>query len=590
LLDKPTQEAQPRWIKPWHAALLSAVLLGLSFPPFPFPVLILLAFVPMLLLVEDAAQWPGYSGSLWQRAKRYRRLLKYLYVCFLLWNIIAGYWLGLTGWGGLKDPVESALAVFIGSIASVVNALFMATPWLLYLFVRRRLPQTLSHIAFAAIWLAFEYGHLRWDLTWSWFNLGNSFAWFPAYIQYYEFTGVLGGTAFALISNLLLLNIWMRLAPRTTGLGFWRKFKQSFQYQDTRRLTVILLGLWVLPLVLNPIITNSQRAVFQPVGTLTVRVAQPNINPYETGADFSDMGRAKELADLIASHPLDSVDLALLPETTLPGVIEEQYIPQVGHYQAFRDLTNKYPRLSILSGMASFRLYPKGFNAPATARDYDGSARYDVYNSAVALPDSLVYHKGKLVPITERMPFAETLAGIMGDLHVDLGGGLGSYGLPDSVFPLRTRKGVPVAVMICYESVFGDFSRQAVQKGGEIGVIVTNDGWWGNTSGYIQHAAYSSLRAIEYRREIGRSANTGISQFVDVYGHPHQKLGWDVKGVETRKLNRYRAKTFFVQYGDWPGLLGRWLTVLFLVCCLPPFRSMIAKRAKLNTLETEKAA
>ena len=560
-------------INPRRATLLTGLLIGLSFPPLPFPFLLWVAWVPLLLAVEQAAAWPGYTGSLWQRSKRYWRMLGYLYPGFLVLNLVGGYWLMLTGWGGLKDPLESVLAAVAGSLASLVNALFMSLPVLTYLFIRRRLARGLAWAAFIALWLSFEYGHLRWDLSWSWFNLGNAFAWWPSYIQYYEWTGVLGGSFFVLLSNVLVLRLWLLLREEQTPLAeptqgllprVRRWLRRIFGPGTPHRLALGIVGLWVLPWLVAPAFLDSGRAVYQPSGYINVRVVQPNIDPYADDREgVNDLQRVQQLVALMASQPLDSVDLVVMPETTLPGVIEESYVPIVWHFEPLRELMRKHPRLSILSGMVSYKVYPRGMGKTVTARQW-GNDHVDVYNAAVCLPDSVIYHKGMLVPLTERMPFAEFLHDVLGDLHIDLGGGLGSYGLPDSVFPLRTRNGVKVGTMICYESVFGDFSREMVARGAQVGAIVTNDAWWSQTSGYIQHAAYASLRAIEYRRAIARSSNTGISQFVDAQGYPHQQLGWGRQGILDRRLPLYTHQTLFVRWGDWPGRLALLPALVFL--------------------------
>src|SRR5574343_444659 len=71
-----------------------------------------------------------------------------------------------------------------------------------------------------------------------------------------------------------------------------------------------------------------------------------------------------------------------------------------------------------------------------------------------------------------------------------------------------------LAPAVCYESVYGDFMAKYIRSGAEVICIITNDGWWGNTPGHRQHLAYAKLRAIETRKQIIRSANTGISCFV----------------------------------------------------------------------------
>ena len=155
-----------------------------------------------------------------------------------------------------------------------------------------------------------------------------------------------------------------------------------------------------------------------------------------------------------------------------------------------------------------------------------------------------VYHKSKLVPGVERLPFSSVLKYVE-KYAIDLGGTTGSLGIDEepSVFTLNTM--VKPAPIICYESIFGEYVTQYVKRGATLLCIVTNDGWWGNTPGYKQHLSYASLRAIETRRFVARSANTGISGFVDDLGNITQQSKWWVPAALKQKvaLNTYKKQT-----------------------------------------------
>jgi apolipoprotein N-acyltransferase len=185
----------------------------------------------------------------------------------------------------------------------------------------------------------------------------------------------------------------------------------------------------------------------------------------------------------------------------------------------------------------------------------------DYCNSAVILGSSKMrtYQKSLLVPMVERVPFLDYLT-FLKDKNIDIGGGFGSFGKADSIFNLYTRQDVPIGVMICYESTFPDYVRQYTLKGAQALSIITNDGWWQQSSGYIQHAGLAVLRAIENRREIMRSANTGTSLFVDVYGMRHQDTEWWKEAVIDRKINLYTEKTFYVLHGEYLAIIFLFLT------------------------------
>ncbi len=99
-----------------------------------------------------------------------------------------------------------------------------------------------------------------------------------------------------------------------------------------------------------------------------------------------------------------------------------------------------------------------------------------------------------------------------------LGGATGSYAKQSKPGVLYSQSGIGAGPVICYESIWGEWVAQSVRSGAQFIAIITNDGWWENTSGKDQHLDYAKLRAIETRRWVCRSANTGISAFINQRG------------------------------------------------------------------------
>ncbi|MGB2404424.1 MAG: apolipoprotein N-acyltransferase, partial [Flavobacteriaceae bacterium] len=125
---------------------------------------------------------------------------------------------------------------------------------------------------------------------------------------------------------------------------------------------------------------------------------------------------------------------------------------------------------------------------------------------------------------------------------------------------------VKTAPIVCYESIYGAFVTQYVRKGAQFMSIITNDAWWGNTEGHRQLLSYARLRAIENRRAIARSANTGISAFINSHGQIIKRLGYEKKGALKGRLQLHDQLTFYTIYGDY---LARWAIFLFvLLLCI----------------------
>ncbi len=104
--------------------------------------------------------------------------------------------------------------------------------------------------------------------------------------------------------------------------------------------------------------------------------------------------------------------------------------------------------------------------------------------------------------------------------------------------------------IICYESVYGEFVTGYVRNDANFLSIITNDAWWGETQGHKQHLSLARLRAIETRRGVARSANTGISAFINQKGEIISSLAYNSKGALAGSLFLNEKYTFYVQYGD----------------------------------------
>jgi apolipoprotein N-acyltransferase len=184
-------------------------------------------------------------------------------------------------------------------------------------------------------------------------------------------------------------------------------------------------------------------------------------------------------------------------------------------------------------------------------------------------------HKSQLVPGVELVPFSAYLP-FLSAIAIENGGSSGTLGVekepkvmaiqPD-VDKNQTNKEaqtVTLAPIICYESIYGDFVRRQVQKGAQALCILTNDGWWGNTPGYKQHFSFARLRAIENRRWVLRSANTGTSGSIDPSGKIIKKTPYWVKTAFSQSIQLRSDQTFYTTYGDWlAGISISWILLCF---------------------------
>ena len=149
-----------------------------------------------------------------------------------------------------------------------------------------------------------------------------------------------------------------------------------------------------------------------------------------------------------------------------------------------------------------------------------------------------------------------------------------------SAFFAPDRPELGVGPIICYESIYGEFVTGYVQHGASLLFIITNDGWWGNSPGHRQHFQYARLRAVETRRSIARSANTGISGFINQRGDIVQQTPYWEEAAISETLNANDKLTFYVIYGDYLGRGAVFLGSILFLYLLMVVGSGFIKRKK----------
>ena len=503
-------------------SLLGGILLSISWPVRGFPFISFIALIPFLFISDYTVLNKGFS--------RFAGFV-YSYPGFVVWNLLTTWWIYIS--------TEVGFVLAIG-----LNSLFMALIIGLYCAVRKVYKGKKIYFALIFFWISFEYLHLDWDLSWPWLNLGNVFAAYPKVFQWYEYTGTFGGTLWVLMVNILIYEVL---------LSFFEKKQAKIK---TSRIVLCLIII-LLPLTFSFYKYNNYSEKSNP---RNIVVVQPNIDPYNE--KFGEMTTSDQLDKLInAAIPLidSATDYLVCPETSIPDGIWEGHLNEYLSIKQLRKLILTYPKLKIIIGASTFGMFSEK-NKSETARKYTGeNFWYDIYNTGLQIDstDSIqTYHKSKLVPGVEEMPFAKILKPLE-KLAIKLGGMSGTHGVQKERSVLYSRNdSIKIGTAICYESVYGEFLTGYIKKGAEFIFIITNDGWWGNTAGHRQHLQYARLRAVETRRSIARSANTGISAFINQRGDILQQTSWWVTASLKDRLNANNTLTFYVRHGDYIGKIS----------------------------------
>jgi apolipoprotein N-acyltransferase len=514
-------------------SLVSGLTLSFGWPANGFAPLLFIGFVPLLLI----------ENHLWEnRADNSRfSIVWYSFMAFAIWNTLTTYWI-----------YNSTLA---GAIAAILlNSLFMTIVFTLFHITRRNLkPGIHNYLALIAYWLSFEFIHLHWDLNWPWLNLGNGFANFHKWIQWYEYTGTFGGSLWILIVNIFLfIAVKDLLKTRRPGKSFYANM-------------LVASLLIILPLAASLLIYSNYHEVKSPV---SVVIVQPNIDPYteQYSAPPSEvLGRILGLAD----KKTDSLtDYIVAPESAIQEYVWEDQIGSSQSVGIMRQYISKHKHLAIVIGISSRKIFEPGEKLSLTARKFsDVDKYYDAYNTALYCDSGSRlqrYHKSRLTPGVEMMPYPK-LFKFAEKYAIDLGGTVGSLATDPVQKPFDAAEGFKIAPTICYESAYGEFITEFVRHGANAIFVITNDGWWGNTAGHRQHFLFSVLRAIETRRSVARSANTGTSAFINQRGDVSQATAYWVPAVIKETINTNNILTFYVRHGDFIARGALWVAALMLL-------------------------
>lgn len=533
--------------KNFFLAILSGSLLAASWVTYGITPLIFIAFVPLLLA-------DSHIRSHYKHTKRKIFILSY--IAFLIWNIVSTWWI----WNSTQ--VGAVLAISI-------NSLLMTLTFLLYHLVAKRSTQKLSLIFLVAIWLSFEKFHLWWDISWPWLNLGNVFSEKITWIQWYEYTGAFGGSLWV-----WLLNIIFYIAAK------------DYLTDKNRALLAKRVGIAMLFFAIPVVISYYSYINYSEKGlkTADVVVLQPNIDPYEEKYQFSNESTSEAISYFLLDKLDHKVNFIITPETMFARNILIDELANSAPVNTLKNLFLAFPQVNWVVGVSLLKFIEDKKDVTAQSNYLaEKDIWYNDYNSAFLLnydyfrSDTLpLYHKSKLVVAVENFPYQQILKPILGDMLINLGGtiALKTTQSERSVFTGRETFG-KAAPIICYETVYGEFVTDYIKKGANFLAILTNDAWWGDTQGHKQLLSYTRLRAIETRRSVARSANTGISAFINGRGDI-------LKALPYRDFNTLRCTialneevTFYVRMGDYIARIAGFLAFFIFLYAIAKKRGEI---------------
>ncbi|MGI2299601.1 apolipoprotein N-acyltransferase [Candidatus Cardinium hertigii] len=512
---------------------LSSTCFYLSWCSFWLGGLLFVAIVPILAIFKLLTIAPK---------QKHFCLFSVVYTLFF-WNTLTIWWI-----------YKATFLAFLFTVC--YNTFCLALPCFFYYWIRKWGGLYMGYLGLVTSWLTLEYAHLSWEyweLTFPWLNLGNGLAALPQWIQWYEYTGILGGSLWVLIVNIFLYHLLFE--------------KANF----------LLFNGWcwgiLLPIAISLMIYYRYKEKGRNVEAVVV---QPNFDNY-TEKDYTSpcfVPYACQIDRLLAlskQQLTPATCLVVWPESAIDCWLEEEKLGDYLLMQPIFQFLDTHTALNLITGISSRCLYGP-IQATKTAQIRRG-AYVDYFNSVFHLKTLQkidIYHKQKRVPGGEYIPYFHLLpiplCSWLKQKFVDIGNIDPCLGKGNETKVFKIDDHINVAPIICYELLYGAFVGKSAQKGANLFVVVTNDGWWGNTPIYHDFFQYTRLLAIAHRKSVVRAASTGISGLISQRGAVIAATNRLEVAATRGVVYANNQLTFYSLHGDYIGRIAAW--TCFILCCI----------------------
>lgn len=502
--------------------ILSGVLLGISFPPFPFPfqLFMFVALVPYLFVIEKKQTLAEISRA--------------TYLAFFVFCLITIYWVG--SWQKGTDP----FLLIAGGTLLFFNPLLFLIPSTLYYLTRRSLGSGVTLLFFPFFWITYEYLYMLTDISFPWLTLGSGLSHFTIFIQIADIIGAVGISVIVVYLNIFFYKAYVKFKVSPKAFGFY-------------------LSCAILLFALVLFYGNYRLSTFKVSGNkVRVGLIQPNIDPWDKWQENNLDQSLQEYLSLSRKAADKGANLILWPETALPVYLTTPaYLPERDSIYNFLHSTKSF----LLTGMPVIHYYRPDEKIPDDAKySRPGDFYYSIYNGVLLLSPYTMsvesYGKMKLVPFGEKIPFSQQLPFLAKFFSWGVGISGWNVGRDTTVFNLyinvkrdtaTVEYPLKINSLVCYESVYPYFVTNFVRKGADLITVVTNDSWYGKSSGPYQHKEIAVLRAVENRKSVIRDANGGISCIIDPLGRTLKESKLFTKTILVGDVPVQEGETFFTR-------------------------------------------
>lgn len=515
----------------------AGIMLGLSYPPIPLPFLVFFAFIPYFFVLEKKESFASIN--------------RLTYFTLFFFNLITLYWIG--SWTKEADK----FLMISGAALLVFNPFFYLITSTLYYFSKRSFGKKSALWLFPFYWVSFEFLYSLTDLRFPWLTLGNSLPYLGHMIQIADIVGVYGLSLIILFVNLLLYLALKNVAQKKVD---WR------------------YGIAALSIILVVLAYGIIREDTFKVSDTKVKVGliQPNLDPWDKWAGSVDTELDTYL-NLSSQAVAKGAKLIIWPESALPiYLLSGNNEFEVNRIRNFCSSNNVF----LMTGMPDINFYFNKSEAPKDAKKTRNGYLYTSYNSILLFSphdyNVQKYGKIKLVPFGEHVPFVEELPFLGDFIKWQVGISSWNVGKKQTVFSFSDLENVRLkaAGVVCIESIYPEFVAKFVEEGADLIVVVTNDSWYGYSSGPFQHKEISVIRAVENRKTVVRAANGGISCIIDPLGRTVSETKLFTKDFLVGDVGIQSGLTFYSKHPYIFPLTASFvsiITILFFIYTKLPF-------------------
>ena len=377
----------------YFLSLLSGVLLAISFPfTGSLTFVIFISLVPILFLENYILTKRFKSG----------KVLIHAYVTFFTYNFLTTWWIWNASPGGAM-------------LAIILNSLLMSLAFYCFHLTKKFVGHKEGYISLLIYWIGFEYFHYNWEASWTWLTLGNTFSVTPSLVQWYSYTGVLGGSFWILLVNLIVYRIYQNVYFK----------RETWKIQTPIFYTAAFV--LIVPISISLISYFSYEDKGKSIEVIAI---QPNIDPYNEKFEPGMLHKQLEkIANLAAKKVTDKTALIVAPETAISSPFFERDIQRLDFFHYLKQQKLKLNNAPWYIGASTMEIFEEK-NSRASMKLSSGPGYIEHYNTSFLIREdnsTEFVHKSKLVPGVEVIPFSEYLS-FLEELSIDNGGNIRNFG------------------------------------------------------------------------------------------------------------------------------------------------------------------